>query len=282
MSSAQTTSVFFTSVPLFVEEHSLRKHFESVGHITDFRFLGPAPGRDFRYGFADYLDVTSAQEAIQRLNGTSFGERTMKVTSAANSRNRKRHRQHAAATAVAEGAVRGGMMFPRSYVDPLLGRDDTSVLGCLHGIPVSDAYEAVEQLRVLVLERKNEARKLLDSYPALRLAVVMILQHAGRLPFGPLPSEAIQHPNNISNNTANSGVATTPAETEESEDTSKAKHSQEERDEVIEILTKLSEEEVERIVTMSDADLNRIPDLVQREQMSMLRARLLDMAGNLD
>ncbi|KEG12961.1 hypothetical protein DQ04_01301050 [Trypanosoma grayi] len=272
MSSLHSTSVFFTSVPLFVEEHSLRKHFESVGHITDFRFLGPTPGRDFRYGFADYLDVTSAEEAIARLNGTSFGERTMKVMSAANSRSRKRHRQQASSTL--EPPVRGGLVFPRGYVDPLLGRDDTSVLESLHSTPVSEAYEAVEQLRVLVLERRAEARKLLESCPALRLAVVMILQHAGRLPYGPLPPEALQHPSSETSNA-------TPAAAQEAEAVTGVP-AEEERDEVIEILTKLSEEEVERIMTMSDADLNRIPDLAQREQMSLLRARLVEMAGDLD
>ncbi|RNF27293.1 cleavage stimulation factor subunit 2 [Trypanosoma conorhini] len=272
MVASHSTGVFFTGVPLFVEPQSLRKHFESVGHITDFRLLGPAPGRDFRYGFADYLDVTSAEEAIQRLNGTSFGERTMKVTSAANSRSRKRSRQH---VHTHEPPVRGGMVFPRGYVDPLLGRDDNNVLECLQRMPVADAYEAVEQLRVLVLERKDEARKLLDSCPALRLAVVMILQHAGRLPYGPLPLEAVRR-------TDARPVNAAPTTAEEDTAEKKAEPTEEERDEVIEILTKLSEEDVERIVTMSEEDLDRIPDLVQRQQMSVLRARLLDMAGNLE
>ncbi|EKG04849.1 hypothetical protein TCSYLVIO_004088 [Trypanosoma cruzi] len=272
MAAAHSTSVFFTSVPLFVEARSLRKHFESVGHVTDFRLLGPTPGRDFRYGFADYLDFASAEEAIKRLDGTSFGERKMKVTSAANSRSRKRNRHY---THTNEPPVRGGMVFPRGYVDPLLGRDDTSVLECLQRMPVADAYEAVEQLRVLVLERKDEARKLLDSCPALRLAVVMILQHAGRLPYGPLPLDALRH-------TEAHPVNATPTAVEEEATQKKADHTEEERDEVIEILTKLSEEDVERIVTMSDEDLDRIPDLAQREQISVLRARLLDMAGDLE
>lgn len=281
MVGAQTTSVFFSGVPLFVEGHTLRKHFESVGHITDFRFLGPTPGKDFRYGFADYLDVTSAEEAIQRLNGTSFGERTMKVMSAAHSRGRKRHRHQPHAHAHAhEPPVRGGMMFPRGYVDPLLGRDDTSILECLQRTPVPDAYEAVEQLRVLALERKGEARKLLDNCPALRLAVVMILQHAGRLPYGPLPPGALQH-------AATRTTGATPATVEEeAEVEAKGKggnvYTEKERDEVIDILTKLSEDDVERIVTMSDEDLNRIPDPGQRQQISVLRDRLLEMAGNLD
>ncbi|ESL10616.1 hypothetical protein TRSC58_01648 [Trypanosoma rangeli SC58] len=272
MVASRSTGVFFTSVPLFVEAQSLRKHFESVGHITDFHLLGPTPGRDFRYGFADYLDVASAEEAIQRLNGTSFGERTMKVMSAANPRPRKRNRQH---MHTHDPPVRGGMTFPRGYVDPLLGRDDTNILECLQHMSVSDAYEAVEQLRVLVLERKDEARQLLDGCPALRLAVVMILQHAGRLPYGPLPVEAVRH-------TEARPVNAAPTTGEEDTTEKKVEPTNEERDEVIEILTKLSEEDVERIVTMSDEDLDRIPDRVQRQQMSVLRARLLDMAGDLE
>ncbi|KAG8343674.1 putative RNA recognition motif (a k a RRM RBD or RNP domain) [Trypanosoma vivax] len=273
MSSVQSTSVFFTNVPLFVDGRNLRKHFECVGHVTDFRLMGPAAGKDFRYGFADYMDVASAEEAISRLNGTSFGENIMKVVSAASTRNRKRQRQQSAAP---RPAVRGGMVFPRGYVDPLLGRDDISVLECLQGMTVEDAYEAVEQLRVMVLERKNEARKLLENHPAMRLAVVMILQHAGKLPFGPLPPEAFDRGEV-------KPVEQLPAPKVETVDCKvKEGPSQEERDETIEILTKLSEEEVERIVSMSDADLSRIPDPVQREQLSVLRARLVEMMGELN
>ncbi|CBH18603.1 RBP39 [Trypanosoma brucei gambiense DAL972] len=273
MSSTQTTSVFFTDVPLFVEERSLRKHFESVGHITDFRLLGPPVGKDFRYGFAEYLDSTSAEEAIARLNGTSFGGRPMKVMSAAATRGRKRQRQQNASHQQ-QPAPRGGMTFPRGYTDPVLGRDDTSIFECLQGMQQSDAYEAVEQLRVLVLERKNEARKLLENNPALRLAVVMILQHAGRLPFGPLPPEAIQH----GGIRVDAPVPAAPAEGEGE----KVEPPREQNDEIIEILSKLSEEEVERIVSMTDEDLNRIPDLSQRQQIGVLRERLLELAADLE
>nr|CCC96032.1 unnamed protein product [Trypanosoma congolense IL3000] len=271
MSTPQSTSVFFTSVPLFVEKRALRKHFENVGHITDFRLLGPIAGKDYRYGFAEYLDVSSAGEAIARLNGTTFGGHVMRVVPASTARGRKRGRQQNNQN---QPSPLAGLTFPRGYVDPLLGRDDTSILECLQGITQSDAYEAVEQLRVLVLERKNDARRLLENNPALRLAVVMILQHAGRIPYGPLPPEALLHRGSA----AQPVVAPPPVE----ESKGKVGDMQLEQDEIFEILTKLSEEEVERIIGLTDEDLNRIPDPAHRRQMSVLRERLLEMSANLE
>lgn len=64
------------------------------------------------------------------------------------------------------------------------------VLDVLKTTAVEEAYEAVEQLRVLAMERPRDAHHLLQENPALVSAVIMILQHAKRISFGPLPPEA--------------------------------------------------------------------------------------------
>lgn len=208
--------VFFRGVPLYVTHQELRPHFESVGRVLEFRMMGPAPGKDFRYGEVDYVDEKTAQEAILRLHGHAFGDRTMRV-SLMDSRLRKRGRREGPGYHSYGSSGRGGrgggwssssvglaaqtvpttddrgrpfMQFSRGFFDPVLGREDSMVLDVLKRTATEEAYEAVEQLRVLVMERPEDAQRLLQENPALISAVIMVLQHARRIPFGALPPEA--------------------------------------------------------------------------------------------
>lgn len=211
---AANCSVFFRGVPLFVTQKELRPHFESVGRVLEFRLMGPSPGKDFRYGEVDYADEKTAQEAILRLHGHTFGDRSMRVA-LLDSRFRKRGRKDASGPHSFSSSGRGGgwgsssagvgttpavpltddrgrplMQFSRGFFDPVLGREDSMVLEVLKRTATEDAYEAVEQLRVLVIERPEDAQRLLQENPALISAVIMVLQHARRIPFGALPPEA--------------------------------------------------------------------------------------------
>lgn len=211
-------SVFFRGVPLYVTQQELRPHFESIGRVLEFRLMGPSPGKDFRYGEVDYIDEKTAQEAIMRLHGHAFGDQTMRV-SLLDTRLRRRGRKEPPGSHSYSTAGRGGgggwgsssagggagttptgpltddrgrplMQFSRGFFDPVLGREDSMVLNVLKRTATEDAYEAVEQLRVLVMERPEDARRLLQDNPALISAVIMVLQHARRIPFGALPPEA--------------------------------------------------------------------------------------------
>lgn len=180
--------------------------------------MGPAPGKDFRYGEVDYVDEKTAQEAILRLHGHAFGDRTMRV-SLMDSRLRKRGRKEVPGYHSYGSSGRGGrgggwtsssvglaaqtahatddrgrplMQFSRGFFDPVLGREDSMVLDVLKRTSTEEAYEAVEQLRVLVMERPEDAQRLLQENPALISAVIMVLQHARRIPFGALPPEAFE------------------------------------------------------------------------------------------
>lgn len=202
LTNATNCSVFFTGVPLSITSAALRPHFESVGRVLDFRLLGPPPGKDFRYGEVDYADEKTAQVAIQRLNGHTFGERAIRVA-AVEVRYRKRGRRDDVtgpgrrpppppppSLPTVDDRGRPVLQFSKGFFDPVLGREDSMVLDVLKRTAVEEAYEAVEQLRVLVMERPRDAHHLLQENPALVSAVIMILQHAKRIPFGPLPAEA--------------------------------------------------------------------------------------------
>ncbi|KAG5470617.1 hypothetical protein LSCM1_01863 [Leishmania martiniquensis] len=401
--SSVASSVFFTGVSLVIEKERLRQHFESVGHVVSFTIFGPAPGKDFRYGLVGYMDAQTAEEAVRRLDGTTFGERAMRVTAARSttlhgplragpggggsgpadhSTFRKRPRElysspHSSRPPYGPGMGRGGgmraplarapfspqqppqqelqqqansvksvretMQFPRFFTDPILGRDGSLVLDALRGMATEEAYAAVEQLRVLALERPNEAKRLLHNNPALKSAVVMTLQHAGRIPFGSLPRDAyqsrktaeaeadlarlppaqqptrpqqtapqvpqqtpqqppaqpLQRAKKEANSSAKSAEARgarkldnaaggacapstgAPSELQMSPLPPSAPMTEAERDEVLELIQNMSEEDVERVLTMSARDLAQVPDAVQRKQLEVLQKRLLEMSQDL-
>lgn len=88
-----------------------------------------------------------------------------------------------------EATVGGGptappLCFPKHYTDPI-----SQALA--QNVSMRDAFDAVEQLRVLSLERPDETKELLDKHPALKVAVIQILQVAGTLP-PMLPQEAFK------------------------------------------------------------------------------------------
>ncbi|KAG5496274.1 hypothetical protein JKF63_02575 [Porcisia hertigi] len=395
------SSVFFTGVSLVIEKEKLRQHFESVGHVINFIIFGPAPGKDFRYGIAGYMDAQTAEEAIRRLDGTTFGERAMRVTAARSTTLhgparagpggggsgpadhttfRKRPREpypspHSSRPPFSPGMTSGSGMrapvarapfspqqshqqgqsqqpatdktgremlqFPRFFTDPILGRDGSLVLDALRGMTTEDAYAAVEQLRVLALERPIEAKRLLHNNPALKSAVVMTLQHAGRIPLGALPRDAYQSkkaaeaeaklaqprpptptptptPPSVpeapqqtpqqpsaqpakkeakpvakndearggrKRNTVASGASSSSAAVPSGSQTSAllppTPISEAERDEVLDLIQNMSEEDVERVLTMSARDLAQVPDLAQRKQLEVLQRRLLQMSQDL-
>ena len=152
-------------------------------------------------------------------------------------------------------------------VNPILPADKT-IESALRACSVADAYEAVEQLRVLAMDRPEEASRLLARHPQLGVAVVMILQHAGKMPMGPLPPEAIsQTLTTVSNETASAAPQAAPVKKHEALSEEVVAH-------VMKIVESLPEEQVDRISKMTAEDFAKIPDPAQRLQLQTLQKQL--------
>lgn len=310
---SSNTSIFFSGVPLHVQQEALRPYFESVGRVFEFRLMGPSPGKDFRYGEVEYADEKTAQEAIERLNGHSFGDRSMRVA-LVDSRLKKRGRREV--TTRAAGTDSNGkplLQFSRGFFDPVLGREESMVLDVLKNTSVEDAYEAVEQLRVLAIERPDDARALLQENPALNSAVIMILQHARRIPFGPLPPEAFEStaelPGTIASGEANeeadsavsasgdqekadkhdtksSAPQTSPQEKSrsgaQSDDFNVTEITAEQKEQAIRSIRQMRPEDVEKIIHLTPADVRRVQNPHQRKQLQLLQHCLIEMSKDLE
>ncbi|CAD2216205.1 RNA recognition motif. (a.k.a. RRM, RBD, or RNP domain), putative [Angomonas deanei] len=257
-------TVFISNIPVDVEESTLKKQFETVGHIIHFRMFAPKQGKDFKSCIVEYMDDKTAETAISRLNGFLIGERALRVTVANNNSLRKRNRE---GNKTEDGRLL--VDFPRSYMDPLLRTDGSPVLAALRTVPVEDAYEAVEQFRSLCLARRQDGIHLLEEFPALKGVIVMLLQHAGKLHQGPLPAEAYM-------STPSEATGATPNEKKA------GPSSRKETDEVLEMIKSLSDEEINKISSLTDEDLEKMTNKPQQQQMRMLRDRLVEMISNLE
>jgi hypothetical protein len=261
-------SVFFSGVPLGVSERQLRKLFGQSGHIVGFRIMPLLPGKEFMSGFVDYVDGKSADEAISQLDGHLFGESKMKVTNASARKRPRQGDRHGGAGSDAQQPTGPMMDFKKGFQNLFLPGDQR-IEGALRQLPVADAYEAVEQLRILVLERPDDARTLLESNPQLAVAVIMILQHAGKLPVDHLPEEAV-----VQAGTAGEASVGAPAGSNAEVPPQDEGTSAEVIAQVMAIIEGMDPDDVEQISKMTPEQLAAIPDPAARQQLQFLQKQL--------
>lgn len=273
---SKTNSVFFSGVPLTANEGLLRKFFAQPGKVLKLRLVQAKPGSSFQSGFVDYLDLRTAQRAVADLNGKLFGDgdvpiRVAMAHGSGAASKRPRSGEEGTSTEGGGSAAISGVRveFPRGYRNPLLP-GDACIEQALAHIPASEAYEAVERLRVYVLDYPQEARELLANNPQLAVAVVMILQHAGKLPRDALPAEAIVEPgaNSVEQLSSSAAAPSAPAAP------APTAAANQEVAKVMDLISKMSKEQVEKIANMTPAQIDAIPNEGSRKQIAYLQKQL--------
>jgi RNA recognition motif-containing protein len=75
--------IFVGSLPYKVEEADLKELFEAYGEVSSVKIITDSEtGRSKGFGFIEMTDDESAQKAIDGLNGTEIGGRTIAVSQA--------------------------------------------------------------------------------------------------------------------------------------------------------------------------------------------------------
>src|SRR5215469_2301737 len=85
MSAQEHTSMrlYVGGLPYQTTEHDLIELFEQVGHVTEASVITDRDtGRSKGFGFVEMGDEQEARTAIERLNGTTMGDRTITVNQA--------------------------------------------------------------------------------------------------------------------------------------------------------------------------------------------------------
>merc|ERR1712137_1078134 len=81
--SARMTSVFVGNIPYGVTEEQLKDIFGEAGSVVSFRIVHDREtGRSKGFGFCEYQDPSSAQNAMRDLNGYELNGRTLRVDTA--------------------------------------------------------------------------------------------------------------------------------------------------------------------------------------------------------
>merc|ERR1740128_63557 len=80
---ARMTSVFVGNIPYGVTEEQLKDIFSEAGPVVSFRIVyDRETGRPKGFGFCEFKDADSAQNAMRSLNGYEIGGRTLRVDNA--------------------------------------------------------------------------------------------------------------------------------------------------------------------------------------------------------
>jgi len=75
--------LYVGGLPYQTTEHDLIELFEQVGHVTEVSVITDRDtGRSKGFGFVEMSDEQEARSAIERLNGTNIGDRTITVSQA--------------------------------------------------------------------------------------------------------------------------------------------------------------------------------------------------------
>ena len=73
-------NIFIGSLPFNLEENELREYFEEYGEVASVKIISDKfTGRSKGFGFIEMPDDEAAKKAIDELNGTEVGGRTIVV-----------------------------------------------------------------------------------------------------------------------------------------------------------------------------------------------------------
>lgn len=314
-STADECSVYFSGAPQSVTERQIRTLFETLGHVQGLRLI-PSRNRPVMDGYVDFSDPNDAKAAVERLHGHLFspssaanaaeatsvvgGEFKLNVQLASNRKRMRNNRNAHKQGSDEEGEDGYGTGPPLNL--PAHYRDPVSMV--LRKVSASDAFEAVEQLRVIALEKPDETRELLEQHPALKVAVVEILQVAGKLPQH-LPQEAFktnasgslrsalrsedahsrQPMSSSALGTASGVIPTTGGasavlksvmDTQAQIKPSAAAVSSLTTEQIIAQVEKLTEPQINKLMSMSDTDFLRVNE-PKRSELKALQAYLLSL-----
>jgi len=76
------TNIYVGNLPFSASEDQIRQMFETYGPVASVKLINDREtGRPRGFGFVE-MDADGAKQAIEALNGSDFGGRTMKVNEA--------------------------------------------------------------------------------------------------------------------------------------------------------------------------------------------------------
>ena len=175
---SKESSVFVGNIVYNVTEQQVRELMGEVGPVVKVTMvIDRATGQHKGYGFCQYMDEATAQSAIRNLNGRQLNGREIRVS-----------------TATSDGGSRGTTASaptpapaPQKPTESL----DELIKKALDQLTVHQLYDCVKQMKILVDQKPETARKVLLENPALAQAMLQAQWRLGMVradPTGRFPT----------------------------------------------------------------------------------------------
>jgi hypothetical protein len=251
-------SIYLSNVHESLAEERLEQLLQRAGRVLSLRLMEPqrrGAAPNTRVGFCDFADHAAAVAAVSIVNGFLCPDGS-KVAAKLSERKRTREVQEDDDT--------------KEFVigTTLAGAGDP-IQVALCNIPVPELYEAVEQLRVMALERPAAARQLLGSNPQLRYAVTIVLQHAERVPLS-LPRGAVL---------GDRPAAPAQPSAEDGDMVKKEGSESSMQEAAVKAVQELSETELQRLLALTEEDFKQ-QDPATAAHLRSLQGEILKLLGS--
>lgn len=149
----------------------MRDIFSVVGTVLSFRIVyDRETGNPKGYGFAEYMDIDTAQSAIRNLSGFEFGGRTLRVDRASSQADElKVAQQQQSQGNFSQGPAR----VENFYGPPVDPRRAPEVISqAVASLPPEQMFELMKQLKQCVQNNPSQARQMLLHNPQLAYALL--------------------------------------------------------------------------------------------------------------
>jgi|EP00945_MAST-04E_sp_MAST-4E-sp1_P006507 cleavage stimulation factor subunit 2 len=183
---SKESSVFVGNIVYNVTEAQVRELMGEVGPVVKVTMvIDRGTGQHKGYGFCQYMDQATAQSAIRNLNGRQLNGREIRVSTATSNGNSSRGGGAAPAPAPQQHrAQQQQQQQPTESLDELIKKS-------LDQLTVHQLYDCVKQMKILVDQKPDTARKVLMENPALAQAMLQAQWRLGMVradPTGRFPT----------------------------------------------------------------------------------------------
>lgn len=219
------------SIPFDVKEDVVRAMFANVGPIKTFRLIRDGNGVSKGFAFCEFRDEEHAVAALNSMDGMQLGDRRLKVD-----------------TTSKDGAGDDGDGAYAARVSPETKRE---IENALKKLSMSEIYDVVSEMKILIQRDRDHAFNLLKSKPVLAQALLtaqlmlgMVHVHASAS--APAPSAS-----------ALAGPGRAGAASKEEE------------------MTEEQAALMQRVLAMTQTDIDSIENEVDRQKILDIRAQIM-------
>ena len=163
-----SVKIMVKNIPEYVNDAQLRPIFEEAGTVRKLDMMYNAKGTHKGYCFVEYADEESKNAAVRNLSSRMVNGVSLNIIDMGSADEKRHSREY-------ERELR---TVPRVE---LPDECKSVVADALRRLPLSQAFEAMEQMKQLTLENQSDAKAILDRCPQLSHAMLYMMYYLGMM-----------------------------------------------------------------------------------------------------